>query len=164
MEGPSIRIMMTFSTSKYGSLTVLLPASLLDPKVFSVVPNVAPFSGFTHASLITLLTFLTAVVATEQMTTLVTATTTLDTWGHDFVHSLAREIGHEYNASVSDEAVDPRMDKIIVPFHMRPTPNPNTFDLSIEAQCLKKLLDLDTIDQSNYHLICLYLLPMADFM
>lgn len=97
----------------------------------------------------------------------------LGSWGHEFVRSLAGDIGQEYNARVLDGA-DPEDDApfadllgmvdVIVPFHVSHNAEAEAVDLLIEVQRLKKLLDLDTIDENNYGRICLYLIKTADFM
>lgn len=97
----------------------------------------------------------------------------LGSWGHEFVRSLAGEIGQEYNQRVIDGA-DPETDEpfkdllemveIIVPFHVTHNAEAEAVDLLIEVQRLKNLLKLDTIDKSNYERICLYLVKTADFM
>lgn len=98
----------------------------------------------------------------------------LGSWGHEFVRSLAGEIGQEYNARVLKGDVDPDDDAVfedllgmvdvIVPFHVKHNAEAEAVDLLIEVQRLKKLIDLDAIDESNYRRICLYLLKTADFM
>lgn len=97
----------------------------------------------------------------------------LGSWGHEFVRSLAGEIGLEYNARVikgSDPDDDApfsdllSMVDVIVPFHVSHNAEAEAVDLLIEVQRLKKLLDLDTIDDHNYGRICLYLVKTADFM
>mmetsp|Transcript_63715 Transcript_63715/g.74641 ORF Transcript_63715/g.74641 Transcript_63715/m.74641 type:complete len:934 (+) Transcript_63715:124-2925(+) len=97
----------------------------------------------------------------------------MGSWGHEFVRSLAGEIGQEYNARVNDGA-DPDEDSsfddilgmvdIIVPFHVTHNAESEAVDLLIEVQRLKRLLDIDTIDNTNYRRICLYLVKTADFM
>ena len=98
----------------------------------------------------------------------------LGSWGHEFVRSLAGEIGQEYNARVLKGDVDPDDDAafqdllsmvdVIVPFHIKHNAEAEAVDLLIEVQRLKKLIDLDAIDETNYRRICLYLLKTADFM
>ena len=97
----------------------------------------------------------------------------LGSWGHEFVRSLAGEIGQEYNQRVIDGA-DPDSDEpfkdllgmvdVIVPFHVTHNAEAEAVDLLIEVQRLKNLLDLETIDKTNYERICLYLVKTADFM
>lgn len=97
----------------------------------------------------------------------------LGSWGHEFVRSLAGEIGEEYSARVIDGA-DPEQDEpfadllqmvdVIVPFHVTHNAEAEAVDLLIEVQRLKKLLELDSIDENNFHRICLYLIKTADYM
>jgi len=97
----------------------------------------------------------------------------LGSWGHEFVRSLAGEIGQEYNQRVIDGA-DPDSDAafedllkfvhVIVPFHLTHNAEAEAVDLLIEVQRLKYLLDLDSIDDKNYRRICLYLIKTASFM
>ena len=98
----------------------------------------------------------------------------LGSWGHEYVRSLAGEIGEEYNARVIDGA-DPEEDapfadllsmvNIIVPFHVKHNAEAEAIDLLIEVQRLKNLIELDTsIDENNYARICLYLIKSADYM
>ena len=97
----------------------------------------------------------------------------LGTWGHEFVRSLAGEIGQEYNQRVIDGA-DPDTDEpfkdilqmvsVIVPFHVTHNAEAEAVDLLIEVQRLKILLELDSIDENNYKRICLYLIKTASYM
>ena len=97
----------------------------------------------------------------------------LGSWGHEFVRSLAGEIGQEYNQRVIDGA-DPDSDEafedllkfvnVIVPFHLTHNAEAEAVDLLIEVQRLKYLLELDSIDDKNYRRICLYLMKTASFM
>jgi 26S proteasome regulatory subunit N1 len=97
----------------------------------------------------------------------------LGSWGHEFVRSLAGEIGEEYAARVIDGA-DPDQDEpfedllkmvdVIVAFHVTHNAEAEAVDLLIEVQRLKSLLKLDTIEESNFQRICLYLVKTADYM
>ncbi|CAB9502664.1 ATPase regulatory subunit 2 [Seminavis robusta] len=97
----------------------------------------------------------------------------LGSWGHEFVRSLAGEIGQEYNQRVIDGA-DPDQDEpfkdilqmvdVIVPFHVTHNAEAEAVDLLIEVQRLKNLLRLESIDENNFQRICLYLIKTADFM
>ena len=97
----------------------------------------------------------------------------LGSWGHEFVRSLAGEIGQEYNARVIDGA-DPETDEpfqdllkmveSVVPFHVTHNAEAEAIDLLIEVQRLKFLLTLDSVDENNYQRICLYLIKAADYM
>ncbi|KAL3762002.1 hypothetical protein ACHAW5_008226 [Stephanodiscus triporus] len=97
----------------------------------------------------------------------------LGSWGHEFVRSLAGEIGQEYNARVvagADPAEDGpfadllAMVDVIVPFNVAHNSEAEAVDLLIEVQRLKKVLDLDSIDEKNYRRVCMYLIKTADFM
>lgn len=97
----------------------------------------------------------------------------LGSWGHEFVRSLAGEIGQEYNSRVIDGA-DPEKDEpfadllgmvdVIVPFNVSHNAEAEAVDLLIEVQRLAKILDLDSIDENNYKRVCLYLIKTADYM
>ena len=97
----------------------------------------------------------------------------LGSWGHEFVRSLAGEIGQEYNQRVIAGA-DPEEDKpfedllrmvhVIVPFHVTHNAEAEAVDLLIEVQRLKFLLELESIDENNYQRICLYLIKTASYM
>ncbi|KAH7481928.1 hypothetical protein PRIC1_009605 [Phytophthora ramorum] len=97
--------------------------------------------------------------------------TDLGAWGHEFVRSLAGEVGEEYNARVTAEnALDPDVSDLlkivdaIVPFHMQHNAEPEAIDILIEVQQLSRLLQSPDIDEKNYQRVCLYLLACADFM
>jgi len=97
----------------------------------------------------------------------------LGSWGHEFVRSLAGEIGQEYNARIIDGS-DPDKDDdfldllgmvdIIVPFHISHNAEAEAVDLLVEVQRLAKLKTIDSIDEKNYARICLYLIKTSDFM
>ena len=97
----------------------------------------------------------------------------LGSWGHEYVRSLAGEIGQEYNSRVLGGA-DPDSDEtfadllgmvdVIVPFHISHNAEAEAVDLLIEVQRLAKLKGIDSIDEKNYSRICLYLIKTADYM
>ena len=101
----------------------------------------------------------------------------LGSWGHEFVRSLAGEIGQEYNARVVEQGIDPDsgdepfqdlLDLVqrIVPFHVSHNAEAEAVDLLIEVQRLQYLLQMqdELIDETNAHRICLYLVKTADYM
>mmetsp|Transcript_37776 Transcript_37776/g.80694 ORF Transcript_37776/g.80694 Transcript_37776/m.80694 type:complete len:945 (-) Transcript_37776:128-2962(-) len=97
----------------------------------------------------------------------------LGSWGHEFVRSLAGEVGQEYSARViagSDPEEDAPfsdllgMVDVIVPFNVAHNAEAEAVDLLIEVQRLKKILELDSIDEGNYRRVCMYLIKTADFM
>lgn len=95
------------------------------------------------------------------------------TWGHEYVRSLAGELGEEYQARLV-AGVDPddavafadleALVDVVVPFHLTHNAEAEAIDLLIEVQGLKKLLSVSQIDDTNYQRICLYLLRTADYM
>ena len=97
----------------------------------------------------------------------------MGSWGHEFVRSLAGEIGQEYNQRVIDGA-DPESDEpfqdllkmvhVIVPFHLTHNAEAEAVDLLIEVQRLKFLLQLDSINEHNFRRICLYLVKTSSYM
>ncbi|ETV80823.1 hypothetical protein H257_06289 [Aphanomyces astaci] len=95
--------------------------------------------------------------------------TELGLWGHEFVRSLAGEVGEEYTARVTT-TIDANVDDLlaivdaIVPFHMKHNAEPEAIDILIEVQKLDRLLASPEIDDKNYQRVCLYLLACADFM
>jgi 26S proteasome regulatory subunit N1 len=93
----------------------------------------------------------------------------LGSWGHEFVRSLAGEIGEEYVSRTTADAPQPVEDllalvKDIVPFHIQHNAFAEAVDLLLEVQRLPQLLELTSVDEANYQRICLYLLRCADFM
>lgn len=96
----------------------------------------------------------------------------LGSWGHEFVRSLAGEIGREYasrSLTADPHSDTPFMDllkmvDVIVPFNVSHNAEAEAIDLLIEVQRLKKILELDSIDEKNYGRVCLYLVKSADFM
>jgi len=99
----------------------------------------------------------------------------LGSWGHEFVRSLAGEIGQEYNSRVVNDGADPdtdepfadllKMVKSIVPFHVSHNAEAEAVDLLIEVQRLQYLLEFENlIDETNSQRICLYLVKTADYM
>ncbi|KAL7530984.1 hypothetical protein ACHAXR_003786, partial [Thalassiosira sp. AJA248-18] len=113
----------------------------------------------------------------ETLTTLgdttASSSNNLGSWGHEFVRSLAGEVGQEYNARViagaNPEEDEPFADllnmvDVIVPFNVAHNAEAEAVDLLIEVQRLKKVLDLENIDEKNYRRICMYLIKTADFM
>lgn len=101
------------------------------------------------------------------------STDDLGSWGHEFVRSLAGEIGQEYNSRTiagsnpdnDEEFADLlSMVDVIVPFHVAHHAEAEAIDLLIEVQRLKKILVGEGIDEKNYRRVCLYLVKTADFM
>lgn len=108
----------------------------------------------------------------EELRSKIPSDDNLGSWGHEFVRSLTGEIGQEYNARVLAGA-DPDQDgpfadllemvDVIVPFHVNHNAEAEAVDLLMDVQRLKKLLDLESIDERNYRRICNYLVKTSDF-
>eukprot|EP00611_Tribonema_gayanum_P029823 TRINITY_DN8105_c0_g1_i1.p1 TRINITY_DN8105_c0_g1~~TRINITY_DN8105_c0_g1_i1.p1 ORF type:complete len:485 (+),score=197.98 TRINITY_DN8105_c0_g1_i1:248-1702(+) len=106
----------------------------------------------------------------------------LGQWGHEFLRTLAGQIGEEYSARITGEAPaggegeakpedeEPDVSDLmvlvdeIVPFHLQHNAEAEAVDLLVEVQRLPKLLELPFVDDKNYERVCLYLLRMADYM
>jgi len=95
----------------------------------------------------------------------------LGAWGHEFLRSLAGEIGQEYservvNADDGSPDVADLMELVddIVPYHLEHNAEAEAVDLLVEVQKLSNLLNLPQIDEKNYERVCLYLLRLADYM
>jgi len=96
--------------------------------------------------------------------------TDLGAWGHEFLRSLAGEIGQEYSARLtSAEGGQPETDDlqelvaVIVPHHLGHNAEAEAVDLLVEARRLPDLLGLPQVDEKNYERVCLYLLRLADY-
>lgn len=93
----------------------------------------------------------------------------LGDWGHEYVRSLAGEIGQESqaraeaDASITTSEEMMKMVKVIVPFHLQHNAEHEAVDLLIEVEHLDLLLNETTIDDKNYERVCLYLLRTADY-
>ena len=95
--------------------------------------------------------------------------TELGEWGHEYVRSIAGEIGAEFEArTTADPPVDAadllRLVNVIVPFHMSHNAEHEAVDLLIEVESLPLLLEESTLDSQNYKRVCLYLLRTADYI
>ena len=96
--------------------------------------------------------------------------TELGTWGHEYVRSIAGEIGQEAEARaiagdgdvvLGDDLL--AMVRTIVPFHLQHNAEHEAVDLLLEVERLPLLLDEPAIDDKNYARVCLYLLRTADY-
>lgn len=88
--------------------------------------------------------------------------TNLIDWGHEYLRSLAGEIGQEYNKRV--EASQDFRDlmglvEIIIPLFMKNHEEPEAVDLLMEVESLDKLVMFT--NESNFERVCLYLLSCA---
>ena len=89
----------------------------------------------------------------------------LGSWGHEFVRSLAGEIGEAYAKEPADDLLELVED--IVPFHLQHNAEAEAVDLLIETSQLSKfasLVERNLVHEDNYRRICLYLTRCAQYM
>jgi len=90
--------------------------------------------------------------------------TNLVDWGHEYLRSLAGEIGQEYNKRVESQQ-DFRdlmgLVDIIIPYFMKNHEEPEAVDLLMEVEALEKLVTFS--NDSNFERVCLYLLSCAQY-
>lgn len=85
-------------------------------------------------------------------------------WGHEYLRSLAGEIGQEYNKRVelSAEVEDLMfLVDIIIPHFMKNHEEPEAVDLLMEVESLPRLLNFT--NDSNFERVCNYLLSCAQY-
>ena len=84
--------------------------------------------------------------------------TDLQSWGHEYLRSLAGQIGKHYNLRVEkDESADDLMKlvDIIVPQFINHNEEPEAVDLMMETESLAKLSGF--CNDRNYDRVCRYL-------
>lgn len=83
-------------------------------------------------------------------------------WGHEYLRSLAGEIGAEYSKRIESQS-DSRdlmeLVEVIIPYFMKNHEEPEAVDLLMEVEALEKLVKFTS--DSNYERVCLYLLSCA---
>lgn len=100
-------------------------------------------------------------------------------WGHEYVRSLAGDIGAEYTArsnaaadaaELEGDLVEPEVDDLlalvgdIVPYNMTHNAEAEAVDLLMEVQQLSRLLAPGLVDERNFERVCLYLVRCADYV
>ena len=83
-------------------------------------------------------------------------------WGHEYLRSLAGEIGQLYNQRLEAQAdvadllflVD-----IVIPIFMKNHEEPEAVDLLMEVECLERILNFT--NDTNFERVCNYLLSCA---
>lgn len=86
-------------------------------------------------------------------------------WGHEYVRSLAGDIGQEYAERHAAEAASDDLLKLvadIVPYHMTHNAEPEAVDILLEVDRLDMLPA--HCDESNYARTCLYLTSCAAYL
>jgi len=88
--------------------------------------------------------------------------TNLIEWGHEYLRSLAGEIGQEYNKRVESQT-DFRdimgLVDIIIPYFMKNHEEPEAVDLLMEVESLERLVHFT--NEANFERVCLYLLSCS---
>lgn len=92
-----------------------------------------------------------------------------DQWGHEYVSSLAGEVGAEYqhrwneNPDLRDDEVIDLLTLVnkIVPYFIKCHAEPEACDLLLETEKLEQIIDF--CEQSNVHRICPYLMSVSKF-
>ena len=85
-------------------------------------------------------------------------------WGHEYLRSLAGEIGHAYNKRVEESGrIDDLMAlvDIITPYFMKNHEEPEAVDLLMEVESLDRLLVFT--NDANFERVCNYLLSCSSY-
>ena len=92
----------------------------------------------------------------------------LISWGHEYLRSLAGEIGREYQkyADKEEEASEnlKHLDflvNLIVPYNMEHHAEPEAVDLLMEIEQLPQIVQYT--NEGNYERVCLYLLSCSSY-
>jgi 26S proteasome regulatory subunit N1 len=83
-------------------------------------------------------------------------------WGHEYIRTLAGEIGQEYQQRQAEEKpVEDLMGLVrqIIPFHVQHNAEPEAVDLLMEVESLEMLME--HVGPTNFRRTCLYLLSFA---
>jgi len=89
----------------------------------------------------------------------------LGAWGHEFVRSLAGEIGSEWDARTENDDADTSdlsalVDEII-PFHITHHAETDAIDLLIEIDQLRRIVE--HISKENFERVCVYIATTTDY-
>jgi 26S proteasome regulatory subunit N1 len=96
--------------------------------------------------------------------------TEISSWGHQYVQSLSGEISEEYNRRMVQSDNASEMDDLlalvddILPFLMHHNAEAEAIDLLLEVQQLRKLIEMNVVDERNFQRVCLYLVKCADYL
>lgn len=85
-------------------------------------------------------------------------------WGHEYLRSLAGEIGREYTKRTEkQEDISELMFlvDIVIPYFMKNHEEPEAVDLLMEVESLEKLTVFT--NDSNYERVCHYLLSCSNY-
>jgi len=88
----------------------------------------------------------------------------LDSWGHQYLRSLAGEVATKYNQLANEEKDASHLDFLIdaiAPHCMKSHEEPEAVDLLAEVEQLEKLVPLCT--ENNYKRVCKYLISSAPY-
>lgn len=90
--------------------------------------------------------------------------TELHQWGHEYLRTLAGQVGIEYDKRVeAGSAVDSiyKIVDIIIPHFIDHNEEPEAVDLMMETERLDKLINFT--NERNYNRVCLYLLSCSQY-
>lgn len=88
----------------------------------------------------------------------------LESWGHQYIWSLAGEVASKYNILVSEDKDTSYLDfliDIITPHCMKHHEEPEAVDLLAEVEQLEKLIPL--CNENNYKRVCQYMISCAPY-
>lgn len=93
----------------------------------------------------------------------------LASWGHEYVRSLAGEIGQDYeHRKLQDPPlpVDELLSLVhdIVPFHFEHNAEPEAIDLLMETEQVGTLASSGLVNAENHAAVCLYMIRCADYV
>jgi 26S proteasome regulatory subunit N1 len=94
----------------------------------------------------------------------------ISSWGHQYVQSLSGEISEEYNRRMVESDNASEMEDLlalvddILPFLMQHNAEAEAIDLLLEVQQLRKLIEMNVVDERNFERVCLYLVKCADYL
>ncbi|KAK9469831.1 armadillo-type protein [Lipomyces arxii] len=96
---------------------------------------------------------------------LLSPSTDLGSWGHEYVRHLALEIGDEHGARVAkEETYDDLMELAlqIVPFFLKHNAEADAVDLLLEMEAIEKLPPF--VDKETYSRVCLYMVSCVTLL
>ena len=93
-----------------------------------------------------------------------TETCAVSHWGHEYVRTLAGEIGEAVNSGAMQLAEVSGLIDDILPVLMRNNAEPEACDLCVEVDQLERLLQPGLIERAKHERVCLYLVSCAQYL